>query len=334
MIPLQTGFRHPVTHLLFSPDGSTIAVAQPHSGITLIERASGRTIAVCARPRHAGLTGLTFCGDGRFLAAASAKGIVVFDASTGARVLANAFHLHPRLLADRGGVVLGATLTKDAAVRPELGPSGSGLSERLTRPVFDRKDFEIAALAPDGALVVGSEQGEWWLRGVGNSHLAARVERPATAEPARKSVAKFCPLGRRFAINDGHTLDVYDGAELTEGSEDDQPTGPPLVQRANGSQVMVAPMPHVVLAPTFTLAPEKRVAESRWHPPFALAADGRGLLVKRPRNRIQWWDAPSGTLVNEWSWRFEWVTCVAVSADGLTAVAGGRFGRVVVWDLE
>jgi WD40 repeat protein len=49
---------------------------------------------------------------------------------------------------------------------------------------------------------------------------------------------------------------------------------------------------------------------------------------------VQLWDAPTGTLVNEWSWRFEWVTAVALSADGLTAVAGGRFGRVILWDLE
>jgi len=324
-------------------------VAQPYSGITVLERASGRTITVCAQPRHAGLTGLTFCGGGRFLAVASDKGIAVFNATTGARVLANAFHRHPRLLADCGDMVLGAALTKHAIVHPELGPSGSGMSERWARPVFERDGFETAALSPDGSLVVGSEQGEWWLHSVGNSRTAARVERPATEVPVYKAV-KFCPLSRRFAINDGHTLDVYDATERIEESECGQPTTPSVVRRTNGSPACVprdlspaepgftaapvAPMPHVVLAPMFALAPEKRVAESHWHPPFALAADGRGLLVKRPRNRIQWWDAPSGTLVNEWSWQFEWVTCVAVSADGLTAVAGGRFGRVVLWDLE
>ena len=332
MIPLQTSFPHPVTHILFSPDGSTVAVAQPYSGITVLERATGRTIAVCARPRYAGLTGLTFCGDGRFLAAASDRGTAVFDATTGDRILANSFYRYPRLLADRGNIVLSAAFTKHAVVQPELGPSGSGMSERGTRPIFERKDFETAALSPDGALVVGFEQGEWWLRGIHDSHLVARIERSAEV-PAYKAV-KFCPLSRRFAINDGRTIDVYDAAELTTACEDDQPAANPLVQRANGTQVLTAPAPHVVLAPLFTLAPEKRIAESSWHPPFALAADGRGLLVKRPRNRIQWWDTPTGTLVNEWSWQFEWVTCVAVSADGLTAVAGGRFGRVVIWDLE
>ena len=84
----------------------------------------------------------------------------------------------------------------------------------------------------------------------------------------------------------------------------------------------------------FVLRPERASEAGNWLPPFALLADGRGLLVKRPGNRVQLWDAPTGTLVNEWSWRLEWVTCVGVSADGLTAVAGGRFGRVLLWDLE
>jgi WD40 repeat protein len=351
MIPLKTASGHPVTHILFSPDGSAVAVAQPHSGVTILERATGRTLTTCTMPRHATLTGLTFCGGGRFLAAASAKGIVVFDASTGARILVDPNYPKPRILADRGSVVLSAVLTKYAAVRPELWVSDSGVAQRSAKCAFYRSDFAIIGLSPNGSLVIGTERGEYALRGVGTPHLEARVERLTATEPSEKSVAKFCALGRRFAINDGRTLDVYGTADLAEGDEDDQPAATPLVQRTNGSQACaaprdlspakpgftaapVAPMPHVVLAPTFTLKSEKSGVESGWYPPFALAADGRGLFVKRPRNRIQLWDAPTGTLVNEWSWRFEWVTCVAVSADGLTAVAGGRFGRVLLWDLE
>ena len=68
-------------------------------------------------------------------------------------------------------------------------------------------------------------------------------------------------------------------------------------------------------------------------PPVALTPDGRGLLVRRPKQRVQLWDVAGGTRLAEWGWRLEVVTCLAVAPDGLTAAAGGRFGRVVAWDL-
>jgi len=120
---------------------------------------------------------------------------------------------------------------------------------------------------------------------------------------------------------------VYDTRDLEDDGAD--ATDPP-----GDARPARAPRPHVRLEPVFVLRPERAAEAGEWLPPFALLADGRGLLVKRPRNRVQLWDAPTGTLVNEWSWRLEWVTCVAVCADGLTAVAGGRFGRVLLWDLE
>ena len=35
MLPVTTSSTHPVTHLAFSPDGSTFAAAQPNFGVTL-----------------------------------------------------------------------------------------------------------------------------------------------------------------------------------------------------------------------------------------------------------------------------------------------------------
>jgi hypothetical protein len=46
------------------------------------------------------------------------------------------------------------------------------------------------------------------------------------------------------------------------------------------------------------------------------------------------WDVDSGALEADWNWRLEGITCLAVAPDGLTAIAGGRFGRVLTWDLE
>lgn len=332
MIPLQTAASHPVSHIVFAPDGSTVAVAQPHYGVTLIERATGQTVAVCAMPRRATLSGLTFCGDGKYLAAASPKGLEVFETATGAPVAADFRDGFKYMkLAERGGVAYGL---------------GSDLSGPVWRPIapnkteFPRNPFVngptlTMALSPDAkfSLVTGGRRLP--LQSLLYDAIAVRiVAKVGGTTNDSLQVVGFCPLSRRFAINDGRTLDVYDtGGDADEG-EDEQSAEIPLVQRADGERAVVAPKPHAVLTATFTLRPEKTSEAGSWYPPFALLADGRGLLVKRPRNRVQLWDAPTGTLLNEWSWRFEWVTCVAVSRDGTTAVAGGRFGRLLLWDLE
>ena len=320
MIPLQTASPHPVTHIRFSPDGATVAVAQPHHGVTVLERATGRAIATCAMPRRGALTGLTFCGRGRWLAAASPKGLEVFSAESGAPV-ARHFGVYFKgiKLAECGGAVFG------------FGTGHSGLMWRPDKP--DEFDYtpdpyvnvlrSTFAVSPDGRFTLEPVWRAVKLHDNRAGRYVAVAYRPH-ADHDEVVVSAFCPLGRRFAVNDGHTVDVFEFApseDANEGIEED-------------GEVPVAPMPHVRLEPVFTLKPDRPGEARGWYPPLALAADGRGLLVKRPRNRIQLWDVPTGALLNEWSWRFEWVTCVAVSADNLTAVAGGRHGRVLIWDLE
>jgi hypothetical protein len=320
MIPLQTASRHPVTNVAFSPDGSAVAVAQPFHGVTILDRATGRTLALCAMPRRAALTGLAFCGNGKYLAAAHAKGVEVFDAATGA-VLWQNFH-YPRQfqLALRGDTVFGA-IARFAYLQPlfRVTEEGIGAPKEHGR---HRGEFKFAACAPDASRFLGTLAKRLVVLDGQTTHTIAQAECAAVESPR---VASFCPLSRRFAVNDGRTLDVYDLGEVSE--ECDEPA------EAEGESP-VAPMPHTLLEPVFTLTPDNPKEVGSWYPPFALLADGRTLLVKRPRNRVQWWDAPSGSVLGEWSWQFEWVTCVAVSADGLTAVAGGRFGRVMLWDLE
>ena len=326
MIPLQTASPHPVTHIVFSPDGSAVAVAQPHHGVTLIERATGRTLAVCAMPRRGALTGLTFSGNGKFLAAASPKGLEVFEAATGAPVFQN-FHGPQKFhLAVRGDVVLGCPPRSYTALRPMVKATDTITGPDSTKAILYRGALTFVTCAPDGSHVLSAGRNRLVLLNVASDRTVAEIDRTATDDPRNKVVAQFCPLGRRFAVSHGSGIDVYDPTGLGDDGAD--PPG------ADDAPVEVAPMPHTLLAPVFTLRSDRPGGENEWHPPFALLADGRGLLVKRVRNRVQLWDAPTGTLVSEWSWRFEGVTCVAVSADGLTAVAGGRFGRVLLWDLE
>jgi WD40 repeat protein len=347
MIPLQTASGHPVSHILFSPDDSAVAVAQPHYGVTLLERATGRTLAVCAMPRRTSLTGLTFCGAGRFLAAAHAKGVEVFDATTGTSIAAsfrwprNEWHGKNRscrclTLAEREGDVIGASAGRVRVVwRPDvLHDNGFVFA---TTPAETSPG--VRTVSANGRLALSARVPGEVLLDLESGRVVAAIEPSNSIRHPRGLVTRFCPLGRRFVFNDGIEVAVYDAGDLTDGDEPDQQPATPLVQRANGTiratrATAVAPMPHALLSPTFTLKPDRYSGERGWYPPFALTADGRGLLVKRPRNRIQLWDAPTGTLLNEWSWQFEWVTCVTASTDGLTAVVGGRFGRVLIWDLE
>jgi WD40 repeat protein len=291
---------------------------------------------VCAMPRRAYLTGITFCGNGRFVATAHAKGLEVFDATTGAPVFKNFHYPQPRQLAVRGETVVATAADTYTALRPMLKATEDAVFAGTLKAIFFRSKLAFVSCAPDASRVLSADGNRFVLMDVASDRTVAEIECPA-GDPSGERAVKFCPLGKRFVINDGRTLEVYDASGLTEEeAEDDQSADTPLVQRANGTQtaVAVAPMPHTLLAPVFALKPDDSRQTWGWYPPFALLADGRGLLVKRPRNRIQLWDAPTGRLVNEWSWRLEWVTCVAVSADGLTAVAGGRFGHLLFWDLE
>ncbi|VTR99922.1 wd-40 repeat protein : G-protein beta WD-40 repeats containing protein, putative OS=Talaromyces stipitatus (strain ATCC 10500 / CBS 375.48 / QM 6759 / NRRL 1006) GN=TSTA_062310 PE=4 SV=1 [Gemmata massiliana] len=335
MIALKMVTRQPVTHVVFSPDGNTIAVSQPHFGVTLLDRATGHTIAVCAQPRRDVLRGLTFCGGGRFVAAGSAKWIEAFDATTG-ELLSASCHWNLLLTADD---------TRTTGIDPycrvvqwEPDPVTSPCSR--WRGYGHNGSVAVDALSPDGRFAIldtrtrpTRQNAVFDLRtGRAIATVQHNEENPKHLWPGR---VNFCPTGQRFAIHEGPVLRVY---EIGDRSEEEPPTDASLVQRGNGATppaqtALVAPTPHAVLTPVLTLRVEDERGNWDWPPAFAFVADGRGLLVKRPRNHVQLWDVPTGTLVNDWSWQFECVTCVAVSADGLTAAIGGRFGRVLIWDL-
>ena len=67
------------------------------------------------------------------------------------------------------------------------------------------------------------------------------VSGAATAADAGPAVARFCPLGRRFALADRYTLGVYDlGADLENHHADEAL----LTHRAHTEPV--APMPRSI----------------------------------------------------------------------------------------
>jgi WD40 repeat protein len=66
----------------------------------------------------------------------------------------------------------------------------------------------------------------------------------------------------------------------------------------------------------------------------AFTADGSRLLTASNEQVVQVWAAPTWGEATAYAWKIGKLGCVAVSADGTLAAAGGSTGKVVVWDLD
>jgi WD40 repeat protein len=337
MFTLTTASPHPVSHVLFHPDGSTFAVAQPNSGVTLVDRASGSVVGTIPVPRVADYSSILFIEGGARLVAASTRGVTVCDTATGEILvqrgkdtLAGAF------LAARGDGLIAAT--------------PNGLRDlRIMSATADYQPFtmlvDTAHPLQSRASLVGVSPGGRWAVGVygrvkpslidiTTGRVALALDHPYRGDDTRSRLPEvtFAPTGERFAVRDGINLTVFDTPRADLEPDDDDEPDPSLVQRA---ATATAPKPRAIVEPVFTLdRPLGVAATDLWRPQVAFTPDGRSLLVRRPRNRVQLWDVATGSQLGEWSWRLDSVTCLAVAPDGLTAVAGARHGRVVVWDLE
>jgi WD40 repeat protein len=320
MLAVRAASRHPIARVAFSPCGRWLACAQPQTGVALHDRASGEVVRTLGNPRRGSYTSVLFLNGSGWIAASGPKGLEVLDVESG-RVV---YHANSSLSNLQLGVHGDAVLAGCSSMVLELfiPPRADGTSRRQH---WSNRHVGYPAVAPDAAWAVGYRSG-------GNPTVVdLRAGRMAHAlrHPARISVdvvpaghllpsAAFAPSAPRVALVDGATVTVFDLLPA-----DPSPAGEDI------------PAPRPVEEPRFALAPPAGwPAGQPWRPAVALTPDGRKLLVKRPRERVQLWDIDAGTLDAEWSWRLEGITCLAVAPDGLTAVAGGRFGRVLTWDLD
>jgi len=334
MNAIQSTSRHPVSHVAFSPDGTTFAVVQPNYGVTLHDRGTGRAVVTIPVPRVADFSAVAFCGGGAKLAVGSRRGLHVLDAATG------------KVIAYQGGwMFTGAVLTgrdteflaaNDYGLRGVRVPASPDEPPGLLSYSLPLKcRAAVIALSPCGRWCVGVRgRTRPVLLNLDSRLIGGEVDHPYRNTGSGRPAVAFAPNGERFAVCDGNDVSVYATADAdTDPGDDpaDEPT--PLVRRTGGTAV--APKPRLLLQPIFHLAPPEGVPPGeRWRPAVAFTPDGRGLLVRRPRNRVQLWDVATACIAGEWGWRLESVSCLAVAPDGLTAAVGARFGRVVMWDLE
>jgi WD40 repeat protein len=78
----------------------------------------------------------------------------------------------------------------------------------------------------------------------------------------------------------------------------------------------------------------RRQISDRHFKSLAFTPDGHRLLTASREVSVRVWDVARWQPFLTYRWEIGNVWCVAVSADGTLAAAGGSTGKVVVWDLD
>jgi WD40 repeat protein len=74
--------------------------------------------------------------------------------------------------------------------------------------------------------------------------------------------------------------------------------------------------------------------DTRHFKELAFTPDGCQLLTVRNDETVRVWDTGSWTQTAAYNWDIGGLVSLAIAADGMRAAAGGKKGRIIVWDLD
>lgn len=321
--------RHPIVRVAFTPDGTGIVTARPHTSVDICDRATGVARTTFATHNAAGFSELLVHPTHDLLAVRTPKWCRVYETTgntrpdsfdaprefAGVSITGDGFRVYDASFPDAIIAIDcgGQTGTRRLRVRTAADPIGVSPDGRLALAVRQRVRPVLIDL--DTGRVVAELQ----------SALRSHHVKPGHA------VFAFPANGTKLAIGTGDSLAVFDLTQVhgEDGSVEERD------DETNRKKK--------VLYPLFTIDRPDPVAgrgtyadrtAERWLPPLAFDPDGETLLTVGLRNRVQRIDVASGVVQVEWGWRADTVRSLAVAPDRMTAAAGCRMGELIVWDLE
>jgi WD40 repeat protein/serine/threonine protein kinase len=289
----------------------------PRSGDRLMERPGG---AVAEAPfpgslvlRHGCVINqVAFSPDGTRVASAGADSARVWDAATGAEVVAFKEHLRwVRSLAFRPDGRFIASFGQDQNLYVWNATTGERLSSNATlRERLGSLDKARQNAIPNGY--------PWW---IWNPAFSADTRYLATADGSRSGAVAVVPLdsGETPILFEGHTAVVQglafspDGRRLATGGDDQSARVWDLVRR----QEIAALEGHTDSVMGVAFSP-----------------DGRRVATASQDRTVRVWDANTGRVQRTLKGHTDGVQSVTFSPDGQRVASGGKDRTVKVWDLE
>ena len=318
MIRFQFPQGHPMARVAYTPDSLAVVTAQPHTGVFVRDRFTGATLREFPLPTTAEYTDVAVSTCGRYFGLLNAKGM-------GIRLMEGGGS--DPLLSGRGMTAFALLEGRIRAVN-RYGDTNTVMewvlpAATVSPAVALATSGTVIALSPDGrAGIAVRQRGKPQLVELTTGATVAELSFPLRRDDDGNicGFAVFSPNAEKLALGDGEKLAVFDLAEFDWAAVADKPR-------------QLHPLCELERPDPTAGGTVKDKATEHWLPPLAFTPDGRYFLTLGLRERVQLYDAKSGAVAEQWGWRMEDVTCLAVAPDGLTACAGGRRGKLTVWDL-